>query len=65
MTQRPNFPDYVRTRKETAKILGVSLRTLTRMETQGKMPARIRVSDRITGYRDSTIQKFLEDRVVR
>jgi hypothetical protein len=35
------------------------------METQGKMPARIRVSDRITGYRDSTIQKFLEDRVVR
>jgi predicted DNA-binding transcriptional regulator AlpA len=51
--------DFVRSRKDTAKILGISVRTLQRMEARGEMPPRIRVSDRIFGYRDSAINEFL------
>jgi predicted DNA-binding transcriptional regulator AlpA len=54
--------DFVRSRKDTAKILGISVRTLQRMEGRGEMPPRIRVSDRIFGYRDSAINEFLTAR---
>jgi predicted DNA-binding transcriptional regulator AlpA len=54
--------DFVRSRKDTAKILGISVRTLARMEARGQMPPRIRVSDRIFGYRDSAIHEFLTAR---
>jgi predicted DNA-binding transcriptional regulator AlpA len=59
-----NAIDFIRTRKETAQRLRVSLRTLQRMESRGEAPPRIRITDRIFGYRDSAIDKFLASRTV-
>jgi predicted DNA-binding transcriptional regulator AlpA len=56
--------DYVRNRKETAKRIGISVRTLQRMESRGEIGPRIQITDRIIGYRDSTIDKFLAARTV-
>ena len=56
--------DYVRTRRETAKILGISVRTLTRLENRGEAPPRVKISDRITGYRTSAIDQFLKTRTM-
>jgi predicted site-specific integrase-resolvase len=53
--------DRVRTRKETAERLRISVRTLSRMERRGEIQ-RIRISHRVYGYRDSAIEKFLEER---
>jgi predicted DNA-binding transcriptional regulator AlpA len=53
--------DYVHTRKETARILGVSVKTLTRIEARGELP-RVQISPRIIGYRNSEIEKFLTSR---
>ncbi|HEY6700560.1 MAG TPA: helix-turn-helix domain-containing protein [Pseudolabrys sp.] len=53
--------DYVHTRKETARILGVSVKTLQRMEARGELP-RVQISPRIIGYRHSVIEKFLDAR---
>ena len=36
-----NGIDFVRSRKETAKILSISLATLARLEKAGQMPPRI------------------------
>jgi predicted DNA-binding transcriptional regulator AlpA len=54
--------DLVRSRREIADLLGISVRTLTRMETRGEMPPRTRISDRRFGYRDSVIKQFLDAR---
>jgi len=54
--------DQLRTRKEVAARLKVSMRTLARLEAAGKLPPRIQVSDRIGLYRDSAIEKFLAER---
>lgn len=37
-----NGIDFVRSRKETAKILSISLATLARLEKAGQMPPRIK-----------------------
>ena len=55
--------DRIRTRKEVAERLRISVRTLTRMESRGKLPPRIKITDRIFGYRDSEINQFLASRV--
>lgn len=57
--------DYVRNRKETAKRIGVCVRTLQRMEKRGEIGPRIHITDRIIGYRDSVIDAFLAARTVR
>ena len=54
--------DPVRTRRETADRLRVSVRTLTRIEGRGQLRPRIKITDRIFGYRDSTINQYLEAR---
>jgi len=54
--------DAVRSRQEVAEILGISTRTLSRLEVSGQMPPRVRVSDRRFGYRDSAINKFIAER---
>jgi len=64
MTTEKGVIDYVRTRQETAKILGISVRTLTRMENRGEAPPRVKISDRIVGYRSSAIDEFLNARTV-
>jgi predicted DNA-binding transcriptional regulator AlpA len=60
-----NAIDFIRTRKETAQRLRVSLRTLQRMESRGEAPPRIKITDRIYGYRDSAIDAFLRSRTTQ
>ena len=55
-----NNIDFVRSRAETAKILNTSTRTLARWEKLGMAPRRTQLSDRIFGYRDSSIREFLD-----
>ena len=53
--------DRIRGRKETAARLRISTRTLRRLEVSGEIKAT-RVTDRVVGYRDSEIEKFLDRR---
>ena len=54
--------DYVRRRDEAAKVLGISTRTLARMEKLGKAPQRTQITERCFGYRDSVLKDFLNSR---
>ena len=54
--------DRIRTRKQVAEYLGFSTRTLTRMETRGELPPRVQITERIFGYRDSDLSKWVEAR---
>jgi hypothetical protein len=56
-TEAPQ-PDFVRTRKQTAEILTVSLRTLDGIKD---LP-RTRITQRRYGYRQSVIEKYLDAR---
>jgi predicted DNA-binding transcriptional regulator AlpA len=49
--------DRVRTREHFAALLGISLRTLERMEQRGETPPRVQISATRYGYRQSTIEK--------
>ena len=60
MSKEDNI-DYVRSRKQAAEILGVSLRTLRRLELAGELRVT-QISQRIKGYRDSVLTKFIEER---
>jgi predicted DNA-binding transcriptional regulator AlpA len=62
MSTSESVVDYVRSRQETAKRLGVSLSTLARLEKQGKAPPRVKISDRCVGYSDSAIAAFIRQR---
>lgn len=62
MTTKEDTIDFVRGRAETAKILGISVRTLTRMEARGEAPPRVKITTRVIGYRDTEIKKFLDAR---
>ena len=53
--------DYVHTRRQAASILGISTRTLMRIEARGELP-RVQISPRVVGYRHSEIEKFLSAR---
>lgn len=57
--------DYVRSKKETRKILGdISARTLRRMELAGVLrPTQI--TERIKGYRDSEISRLIAERTAK
>jgi predicted DNA-binding transcriptional regulator AlpA len=57
-----NTVDYVRSKRDTAKILNMSPRTLDRLEKKGRGPRRTQVTDRIVGYRDSAIREFQDAR---
>jgi predicted DNA-binding transcriptional regulator AlpA len=56
--------DCVRRREEVATILGVSTKTLERLEARGEL-ARVQITNRIVGYRDSEIEKFLARRAAK
>lgn len=61
MSDQKTSIDYVRSRQETARILGVSVRTLRRMEVAGLLrPTQI--TQRIRGFRDSVINQFIQSR---
>jgi predicted DNA-binding transcriptional regulator AlpA len=54
--------DAFLSRKETAHILRISLRTLRRLELRGELPPRVNVTERIFGWRESQIREFLDAR---
>ena len=54
--------DYVRSRKETAKIFNMSVRKLARLENKEQAPRRTQISDRICGFRDSAIREYQDAR---
>jgi predicted DNA-binding transcriptional regulator AlpA len=54
--------DPIRTRSEAAQMMRISVRTLKRMEAQGRMPPRINITERIFGYRDSALRAYLDAR---
>jgi predicted DNA-binding transcriptional regulator AlpA len=56
--------DYVRSRKQTAARLNISVKTLQRMEQRGEAPPRVRITERRYGYRDSAIEQFLKSRTI-
>ena len=56
--------DYVRTRKETCQILGISRSTLRRWEQRGEAPPRVRLTNKLSGYLDSTLKIFIASRTV-
>lgn len=47
---------------ELAKMLTVSKPTLWRMEKKGELPPKIRITERISGWRTSDILKWIEER---
>jgi predicted DNA-binding transcriptional regulator AlpA len=55
------YVDCVRNRREAAKMLGISIKTLTRIEHRGELP-RVQITDRIVGYRDSALRRFISER---
>lgn len=57
---QPMF-DRVWTRKEAAKILGCSVRTLQTLESKGELQP-VYVTPRIVGYRDSHLRRYLHER---
>ena len=54
--------DYVRSKKDTAKALNMSVRTLDRLEQIGQGPRRTNITQRIIGYRDFEIKKYQDAR---
>ena len=53
--------DPVLTRKEAAKLLGVTTRTLRNIEARGELQP-VYVTSRIVGYRDSALRRYLYER---
>lgn len=54
--------DPLITRKQAATLLGgVSRVTIFRWEKSGRLPAPIKVSPRVVGYRRSVIEALLKD----
>lgn len=47
---------------ELANLLGISKVTLWRMENRGELPARIRISRRAVGWKESDIEEWLDNR---
>ena len=54
------YVDFVHRRKETAKILGISERTVMQLDAEGRLK-RVQITDQIVGYRDSTLKRYLND----
>lgn len=50
--------------RELAKKLTISGPTLWRMEQRGELPPKIRISERISGWRESDIEKWLTEREI-
>ncbi|WP_138430918.1 helix-turn-helix transcriptional regulator [Fodinibius saliphilus] len=47
---------------ELQDILGVTSSTLWRMEKEGRLPARIKISERAVGWRKSDIEEWIANR---
>jgi predicted DNA-binding transcriptional regulator AlpA len=61
-----NFPDHkLLSRAELARLLGVSLDTLDRMESRGEAPPRLRISPRRWGYPVGGIKRWQAAKMAR
>lgn len=49
---------------ELAKMLTISKPTLWRMEQRGELPPKIRITERVSGWRESDIQKWMKEREI-
>ena len=49
-------------RGELAKLLGVSLQTLWRMEKRGDLPPKTKISNRAVGWSKQAISEWLESK---
>jgi predicted DNA-binding transcriptional regulator AlpA len=49
-------------RAQVAELLQISTRTVARMEASGRLPAPIKVTDRIRRWDDNAIERFLASR---
>ncbi len=47
---------------EAAKIVGLAVSSIRRLESEGKFPKRFQIGPRAVGYRLSDINRYLEDR---
>ena len=47
---------------QVAKKLGISRSTLLRREKEGQLPKRVYISKRISGWLDTEIESFLEEK---
>ena len=50
--------------RELAKKLTISVPTLWRMEQRGELPPKIRISERISGWRESDISEWMKEREI-
>jgi predicted DNA-binding transcriptional regulator AlpA len=64
MSETKAATNYVRSPKEAAERLGISISTLRRLEQRGEGPQRIKISDRRIGYPDSALAEFIAARSV-
>jgi predicted DNA-binding transcriptional regulator AlpA len=55
--------DYVLTASQTAKLLGVHIRSLRRLVYNGEAPERVKLTTRRYGFRASAIERWLAERV--
>ena len=55
-------PDRVRSLRDTADLLGISVATLRRLIADGVGPKVVRVSERRPGIRDSERERWLSER---
>ena len=57
-------PNCVLTRDYAAQYLGISLRTLERLVKSGDGPSPIKLSQNRYGFRQTDLDKYLEDRTI-
>jgi prophage regulatory protein len=57
-----NFPVIVR-KIETARRVGLSVRHLERLESLGQFPRRVKLSKNSSGWIESDIRNWLEERI--
>ena len=62
MSKQPSTPILL-TEKETAKILGFSIRTLQKWRVKGGGPRFVRVSARAIRYRRADLDQWIEGRI--
>lgn len=48
--------------EQVAELLGCSIKHIQNLQKAGKLPPRIRVSDRIVGWRESDLEAWLTSR---
>lgn len=56
------FPTIIR-KIETARRVGLSVRHLERLESQGRFPRRVRLSKNSSGWVSSEVEQWLDERI--